>query len=410
MVAALLALVAKLALAASTGGTQDMGAWKAFADGVREQGPVGVYAIDFSTRDVTQYNHPPLVGYLLEALAALERIGVPLQFSLRATTAISDVVGALVLFEIIRRRKSVAAATVAGIALAASPILLLVSGYHGNTDPLMMTLLWLGAFVLVDRRMAVLGGIALALAISVKLAPIVALPTLAAWLLGRRELRLLLGAAAGFVATIALLWGPALVSEWDGVRTNVLGYAGVGDRPWGLVKMLDAVSLPTMSAWLIGPGRYAILLGCALVPAVLVWTRPRAAMECVALSLIAFLVLSPAFGVQYLAWAAAATLVLRARIALVYNILGGLFLFAVYADWNHGLDWSGVANGQPFRPIEVIAGGVLWAILVVVVFIGLRRVLAAGAGEVGDQSQLRPLVGNAFAAGPNAGSSSGSGA
>ena len=410
MVTALLALVAKLALAASTGGTQDVGAWKAFADGVREQGPVGVYAIDFSTRDVTQYNHPPLVGYLLEALAALERVGVPLQFSLRATAAISDVVCALVLFEIVRRRKSVAAATVAGVALAASPILLLVSGYHGNTDPLMMTLLWLGAYLLVDRRMAVLGGIALALAISVKLAPIVALPTLAAWLLGRRELRLLLGAAGGFVATIGIVWGPALLSEWDGVRTNVLGYAGVGDRPWGLVKMVDAFSLPTISAWLIGPGRYAVLLGCALVPAVLVWTRPRAAMECVALSLIAFLVLSPAFGVQYVAWAAAATLVLRARIALVYNILGGLFLFAVYADWNHGLDWSGVANGQPFRPIEVIAGGVLWAILVMVVFIGLRRVLTAGAGEVGDQSQLRPLVGKAFAAGPNAGSSSGSGA
>ncbi|KRF25548.1 hypothetical protein ASG95_14470 [Phycicoccus sp. Soil803] len=409
LVTALLALVAKLALAASTGGTQDLGAWKAFAKGVREQGPVGVYAIDFSTRDVTQYNHPPLVGYLLEALAALERVGVPLQFSLRATAAISDVVCALVLFEILRRRKSVGAATVAGVALAASPILLLVAGYHGNTDPLMMLLLWLGTYLVVDRRMAAVGGIALALAISVKLAPIVALPTLAAWLLGRRDLRLLLRAAAGFVVTIGIVWGPAIVSQWDGVRTNVLGYAGVGDRPWGLVKMMDAFNLPTMSAWLIGPGRYLILLICAFVPAVLVWRRPGAAMECVALSLIAFLVLSPAFGVQYLAWAAAATLILRARVALAYNILGGLFLFAVYADWNHGLDWSGTANGQPFRPIEAIAGVGLWAILVAVVFIGLRRVLAA-EGTGGAQSHLRPLVGSAFAAGPKAGSSSGSGA
>jgi hypothetical protein len=372
---AVMALIVKLVLAANTGGTQDMGAWIAFAAGVRERGPVGAYTVDFASRGATQYNHPPLVGYLLEGLSVLEGWGIPLSISLRATAAVSDVLCALLVFEILRRRRTVAAAVIAGTTLAASPILLLVSGYHGNTDPLMMTLLWLGAYLLIDRRMGVLGGVAIALAISVKLAPIVALPTLGVWLLRGRDPRLLLRAAAGFVFCTALVWGPAMLLEWRSLRTNVFGYAGVDDRPWGLVKLMDSLDLPMASAWLIGPGRYGVLLVCAVTPAVLAWLRPRAAMQCVALSLITFLVLSPAFGVQYLTWAAAASLLLAPRTALLYNVLGGLFLFAVYADWNHGVDWTGMADGRPFRPIEAIAAGVLWAILVVLVVRGTRCVL-----------------------------------
>ena len=375
LMAALAALLVKLALAATTGGTQDMGAWVAFAAGVRQQGPVGVYTLDFVSRGATQYNHPPLVGYLLEALSALHGWGVPIEFSLRAAAALSDVVAALLVFEILRRRRTMGVATFGGVTLAASPILLLVSGYHGNTDPVTMMLLWFGAHLLIDRRRAVLAGMAIALAVSVKLAPIVALPTLAAWLIGRRDLRALLRATAGFGVVIATVWGPALVLDWNDIRSNVLGYAGVDDRPWGLVKLMDSLDLPMVSAWLIGPGRYAVLLICAVAPAALAWLRPRAAMECVAVSLIAFLVLSPAFGVQYLAWAALASVLLAPRLALAYNLLGGLFLFALYADWNHGLDWSGIAKGQPFRPIEAIAAGVLWAILAVLVLLGTRRVV-----------------------------------
>lgn len=377
--AGLIALLVKLALASGTGGTQDIRSWTGFAAGVRQQGPVAVYGIDFVARNGTLYNHPPLVGYLLGALNALTPWGMPLQVSLRTTAALCDVACALLVFEILRRRASLGSAMVAGIALAVSPTLALVSGYHGNTDPVMMALLWLGCYLLIDRRLAALGAGAVALAMSVKLVPIVVLPSLVVWLVRSRDTRLILRAACGFGATVGIVWGPAILFEWRALSKNVLGYAGISDRPWGLVKIADLLDLSTLSTWLVGPGRFAILAACALAPAVLAWMMPQSTMECVAMSVVAFLVLSPAFGVQYLAWAAAASLILAPRTALLYNLSGGLFLFAVYTHWNDGLDWSGVAPGELFSPAELVFGLALWAILVVTLARGLRRTLGTAA-------------------------------
>src|SRR5438270_9019532 len=65
LIVALSALTAKLVLAAHTYGTEDIHTWTAFADGVRQRGPVGVYGIDFGHTKHLLYNHPPLVGFYL---------------------------------------------------------------------------------------------------------------------------------------------------------------------------------------------------------------------------------------------------------------------------------------------------------------------------------------------------------
>lgn len=180
--------LAKLVISMTTRGTQDIGTWIGFAQGVNQQGPAGIYGIDFGKLNGTLYNHPPLVGYYLEALNKLSQWGAPLGVTLRVVSSAADVISGVLVFEILRRRTPRLRSTMSGIAVAASPVLFLISGYHGNNDPLLMMLVLLGCFLIIDKQMAGLGGVALGLAIGIKLVPIVVLPTIAVYLL-RPKLR-----------------------------------------------------------------------------------------------------------------------------------------------------------------------------------------------------------------------------
>jgi len=367
----LAAFLAKLLISMGTYGTQDIYTWAGFAEGESQRGPLGIYALHHTL------NYPPLVGYCLEVVNRLSEWGVPLRVTIRAVSSAADVFSGLLVFEILRRRGSLLRATISGVAVGASPVLFLISGYHGNTDPLFVMLVLLGSFLIIDKRMALLGGVALGLAIGIKLVPIVVLPTIAVYLV-RHHRDLLVRAAAGFGVTFAVTWGPAILTQWDGLKRNVLGYAGIDDRPWGLVRFADGLGWSWASQFMIGPGRFVVLLLCALVPAVLTWRWRSLAMESVAVSLVAFLALSPAFGVQYLAWAVAAAYLLDIWSATLYNILGGFLLYQIYDHWNGGLPWVEMAKGQHFTPYELVLAALLWAVLIAVLVRGANRAIRRG--------------------------------
>jgi hypothetical protein len=376
----LAAFLAKLLISMRTYGTQDITAWAGFAEAVRQRGPVGIYGINFGSLNSTLYNHPPLVGYYLEAINTISQWGVPLRVTIRAVSSAADVISGLLVFEILRRRGSLMRSTISGIAVGASPVLFLISGYHGNTDPLFVMLVLLGSFLIIDKHIALVGGVALGLAIGIKLVPIVVLPTVAVYLV-RHHRDLLVRAATGFGVTFAITYGPAILTQWGGLKRNVLGYAGINDRPWGLVRFADGLGWSWASQFMIGPGRYVVLLLCALIPAALTWRWRSLAMESVAMSLVAFLVLSPAFGVQYLAWAVAAAYLLDIWSATLYNFLGGLLLYQIYDQWNGGLPWFQMAKGQLFTPYQVVLAALLWAVLIVVLVRGAHRAIS-GSDEL----------------------------
>src|SRR5687768_14038900 len=74
LAAALAATVAKLYLAATSSGTNDVVYWTEFAAGVEEFGPIGIYGQAFEA----PYNHPPLVGWLLELGNVGQSLGLEL--------------------------------------------------------------------------------------------------------------------------------------------------------------------------------------------------------------------------------------------------------------------------------------------------------------------------------------------
>jgi hypothetical protein len=367
LIVALCTTAWKLLIAATTRGSNDIGHWEAFARAVQHHGPVGVYATHFRP----PFNHPPLTSFLLVGINAITAHAFSVRFLIRVPASVADIATAVLVFELVRRGRSLNEATAAGVAVALSPVLIVISGFHGNTDPVFVMFILLSAFLLLHDRPA-LAGVSAALACSVKLVPIVALPALAAYLL--RDPRRLARTATAFLITFLALWLPAITTQWSGLKRNVIDYTGWdGKNPhWGLVDVAHRADLRGLVTFLPGSGRFIILLLAAFIPAALVLRRRDTLALGVGLSLALFLLLTPTFGMQYLAWPAAAVLLLDLWGGIAYNVTAGTFVFVVYNRWSHGLPWDRATAG-PLLPREVIFSWAAWIVLLICVVLGVRR-------------------------------------
>lgn len=364
---ALVTTAAKLRLAGTTEGTNDISHWRDFAASVHRLGPIDIYSTHFAV----PFNHPPLIGWFLVAVNAISSHGPSFRFLIRVPASVADLATALVVFELVRVRHGLGEATAAAIVVALSPVLIVISGFHGNTDPVFVMFILLSAY-LVMRDQPFWAGASAAIAISIKLVPVVAIPAIAAGVL--RDRRRLLAATGGFLATLLPLWAPAIVRQWTGFKRNVLDYNGLSpkDSKWGIVDLARHIHQGTMVDLLVGPGRFVVLATSALVPAFLVLKRRQAVATGVALSLTLFLLLTTNFGTQYLAWAAAAVMLLDLWAGIVYNVSAGVLLVVTYTHWTNGFPWNR-AHAVPFNGLEERLGWLAWGVLLACVVLGIRR-------------------------------------
>jgi hypothetical protein len=366
-IVAVVTAVWKLDIASTTYGTNDVAHWQNFAGLVRRLGPVRIY----STHLTPAFNHPPLASFMLVAINAITAHVSSVPFLIRVPATIADLVTALLVFELVRGTRSVNEATAAGMIVALSPVLVIISGFHGNTDPVFVMLALLSVFLLLRDRPALAGATA-ALACSVKLVPIVALPALAAYLVrDRRRLAKLVGA---FAVVFVAIWLPAIAQQWQGLKRNVIDYAGWDNRDphWGLVDIARRANLLRLVEFLPGTGRFIIVAIAALLPAALVWRRRDTLALGVGLALALFLLLTPAFATQYLTWAAAVVLLLNVWAGTAYNLAAGAFLFTVYDRWSDGFPWDR-AYASSLTPAEARNGWIVWTALLTCIILGIIR-------------------------------------
>lgn len=371
-VAALLALFGKLAIAADTGGTTDVRIFAEFARSIGRVGPVHVYGLPRAGSLV--YNHGPLTGIMLDLFDRLWRHGFSFPLLIRTPACVADFATSLIVFELARERVGVRRALWCGIAVALSPVLVGVSGFHGNTDPVFVCLVLLSAWLLTSNRSLVGAGACLALALSVKIVPVVVVPVLliAAAQRGRRNLALFL---AGLGGVLALLWGMPLFEYFHQVKANVLDYQGSPYRPWGVPKFFTWLGLPhSWLQWWVGPGHVSVVLVSAGIGSLLVWRRPNRLAMAVAASLVAVLVFSTAGADQYLAWPAAAVFLLDFWSGIAYTVFAGVFLTELYSRWSHGFPW-GTAFAHKWTHHELMLAAVAWGALAVNLVLGARTAL-----------------------------------
>jgi hypothetical protein len=362
----------KLWIAATTEGTNDVEHWKFFTSVVRQLGPIGVYSTHFVYPFSPQYNHPPLVSWLLVVIGKLNTYGIPVRFSIRVPASVADLGTALLVFELVRARSSLRDATLSGVVVALSPVLIIISGFHGNTDPAFVFFTLLSAYLLATHDQPFFAGASAAVAVSIKIVPIPAVIVLGIWAL--RELRTFLRFSLGFLVLWLPLWGPVIVRQWSGFKSNVLDYKGIAPTKsqWGLTEFARHFNATSLVNQLIGPGRFVAVLVATAVPAVLVWRRRDTLATGVALSLALFLLLTTTFGTQYLAWAAAPAVVLAPLMGTLYNLSAGFLLFCTYNRWNGGLPWD-VAHASPLSPSFERFAWLVWGVLLASVALGIAR-------------------------------------
>ena len=370
----------KLAVAVTTFGSNDIAHWYDFTQGVQTAGPVGIYGLIF---EKSFYNHPPLMGYFLWVVNRFTDLGIPYSFTIRLASCLADVGSAFLVFELLRRRGSLYRAVCAGTLVAISPVLFVVSGFHGNTDPVFVFLTLLSVYLLVDRLAPALAGATLALAVGIKIVPFVVVPILLVYAYRQRP-RTAAWFAGAFLVVFALTWGPALIGQFDAVRKDVIGYGGVGYSLWGVMQFGHWMGDPGWVHFLAGPGRSLLVLVCALVPSVAVWRRPAVVLPAVAWSLILFLTLATTFGVQYLVWPVAVAYLVSLRLATIYSFTAGAVLIEVYNRWSGGLPWYH-AVASAFTGLEKLLFLVPWFTLVLLSVQATRAIFPRRAGPAANR-------------------------
>ncbi len=176
LLAALIALVAKLYCAGTTTGTNDTVFFYGFGKRINENGLAHTY------KTVTIFNHTPLVGYYSALLQRIEP-GTQMKmellpFLLRLPGIIADFLAVFVLFRI-RAITGGPPWWAIGV-FVLSPVAFMVSGFHGNVDSVLALLLLVAAWLALENKPA-LCGVALGLACNVKVAPLLLGPVFAAW-------------------------------------------------------------------------------------------------------------------------------------------------------------------------------------------------------------------------------------
>ncbi|HZB96412.1 MAG TPA: glycosyltransferase 87 family protein, partial [Herpetosiphonaceae bacterium] len=335
IVAALLvALGLKLHIALTTVGTNDVPTWQRFTHEVTTLGGLATYRVD---RDM---NHPPFMVLALRGIHAAEQhTALPFRFWIRLPAIIADVVTLLLVAW--RYPPTSDQRGLALLLLALAPPLILISGFHGNTDPVMITFVVLTAVLLDHRLPPAVAGIAFGMSLNIKIVPLLLAPALLLAIPTWRG-RLAFGAAAALTTGIPTL--PYLLVEPRLFLHQVIAYHGLFGQ-WGYTRLIKiflshqwAMTAQDLArSW----GRH-FLIGA--IVGVSLWQaryRPQTSAFWRCGTVIAtFFALTPGFGVQYLAWIVPWVVALGPGVTLAIYGTSGLFLFEVYNAWAKKWPWE----------------------------------------------------------------------
>ena len=304
---ALVALALKLAIAYNTIGTNDAVFFYGFAKVLSQ------HSLEWTYQHSRYFNHPPLTAYYLRGIYFVteqrwcQDLGVHFPFLLRLPGIIADFWWRWSAAD----NKNMSAYSNVGTGLfALSPVSLMVSGFHGNTDPVMVLLLVCAVWMSLRSR-PILAGLFFALSCQIKIVPLLLLPAFVFFWLSQGKIREFLIPAA---ITTAIVWLEPLLNFPVLFAKNVLAYGSYWGM-WGITYCLRLTGLPEFSR----VSFFDLELGTMLVITVLkiiivisaliiAWQRRHARglafVETIAWTWLMFFILAPGVCPQYMVWLA----------------------------------------------------------------------------------------------------------
>lgn len=373
---ALLATGLKLYCAWTTIGTNDVMLNFSYGHKIAEDGLVAMY------RATPLFNHTPLIGSLVaSAFAAGGESGARFPFFLRLPGILADFISVLILLRI---QAKTGAKFWWGLALlAASPVSLMVSGFHGNVDPLLVMFLLAAACACVEDE-AALCGLFLGLACNVKIIALLFSPIFFFYWLHRRRA----WSFTGLVAVAVLVgWSVPLLSVPETFLKNVLGYNSYWGI-WGITYWLREThwsQAQAISFIQLTPAQQAIMTGLKLIIVAgvltLAWRRRACSaaelLVSMALAWILFFALAPGVCAQYMVWLAPFVLIYSTRWYAALTAASSLFLFFFYTVISRGIPWNYGDSTGDVTPYWVAWTNWPWAVLVACLICSWRKFLSA---------------------------------
>jgi hypothetical protein len=332
---AIISFLIKCAMAYLTYGTNDASTWQMDVVKVSTQGVAALYrdGVQYVSRghlsQAQVFSHPPSMIHMLlffNVLAGLT--GLPIQFWMRLFCAMADGLSLIVVWKIADRSPLLQISTKALMLLAASPISIMISGFHANTDPIMISLLLVSVY-LVELSAPATAGVFFGLALSVKVVPVLCGLTLLLYLpCLKSRLRFLVVAVAVFAAAGL----PYFALEPLVVLRAITSYNG---QPWMAPVLLGAIG--------IGPAGHKIIFFLLLIAISIGMNIGRIRLPLfaqVGTIFAFFLAFAHGSAVQYFAWGVPWVLTLGIPATLSYYAVPGMFMAALYTHWSGGFRWN----------------------------------------------------------------------
>ena len=378
--AAFVAFFLKLAIAYNTFGTNDVVTFYMFARSLADHGLEWTYQngfVWFSNFPV--FNHPPLTAYYLQFIGYISHqeffrsCGLTFPFLLRLPGIIADLVVVIILMRLQQVDDRLRIPSWALALFAISPVSVMISGFHGNTDPIVVMFLVLAAYACLLTR-PVLCGISFALSCQVKVIPLLFLPIIFFYWLERDAAKRF---ATPFVLLSLTMCAEPLIRCPTLLLKNVLGYGGFWGG-WGISYCLSLTDWPQFSGtgfFKLPPAAVAVsfLLKLTIVAAVflLAWRRRqlpgRAVIDSIAYAWIVFFVFAPGVCPQYMVWLAPFVLLLSPKLYAWLTAASSIALFFLYNALSGGLPWYiGIARNSAHGESHLLPWELLpWITLIV---------------------------------------------
>ena len=362
----LIGVVLKLAIALNTFGTTDVLMFYEFANALTQHDLAWLY------QHSIYFNHPPLTAYYLRLIffldhhAGFRENGLTFPMLLRLPGIVADFVTLLVVLRASKIEPQIHLPTWGLALFALSPVSLMVTGFHGNTDSVMVMFLVLASWMCRKDR-PWLCALFFALSCQVKVILLLFFPILFFfWEARRASLAFVLVFASTSLALSmeALLKFPVLLfriscptEDIGGHGVSPIGYASRnGDN-----LMLRTPSICHFTALVVASVLKAVIVVAVLVIA---WRRRHlcsaAVMESIGYGWIIFFILSPGVSVQYLVWLAPFVLMISPALYGWLVASSSLFAFFFYNSIAGEWPWYS-ANANASREMSLLSAP--WSLL-----------------------------------------------
>ena len=355
-------------------GCNDAKIWWTHAGLLKEHGLAWTYENTGQGTAYVLFNHPPLAGlYALFCRNHSKDSLYVFSVLLKLPGLASELMAAFLVAVVWRRRGGARSGALAFAAYSLALSSITVGAFHCNTD------IVAAAFVMLacersEQRHHGMAGVALAIAVSVKLIPLLISPVLFVKATRAKEKAWLLAGAS--IAVIPYLF---FLGELGPLLKDTFGYVPPAEH-WGAGYILDQLAThpflkeaaTSQSAFLSKHGRTLVTATAAI--AAMIGTRRRCSVYAAAsVALLGLLIFSPGFGVQYVVVAAPTLMAFDLGIGFVHATLCGLFASALYLAFMHeGVPYQATfTHAYPAGPAAL--GVLAWGYSLLVIARIVRR-------------------------------------